>query len=265
MVPLIDRAQLTLPHSSIGIAPYTLQFGVEPRQSWDWNTPISSKPLEKLNYQEARTLAERMKSAWEFAKEQMGKAQERMQTATNRHRTEVDWEVGDRVYLSTKNLKTQRPSRKLSEQWTGPFEILEKVGYSYRLRLPAGSNIHDVFAPDVLKKASEDPLTGQESAQPPGEIIAGEREWELEEILAVKLVRKTLKYQASWVGYDPDPAWYPASNFMGSPHKLRDFHERNPTEPGPPRMLQQWIEAWEQGEDDFRDLIDNSPVSKLKS
>ncbi len=265
MIPLMDRAQLTLPHSSIGMAPYTLQFGTEPRQSWDWKTPKAHTPLEKLNYADARALAERMRAAWEVAKGNMEEAQERMRTATNKHRTEVNWEVGDKVYLSTRNLKSTRPSRKLSEPWTGPFKVLERVGHSYRLELPSGSSIHDVFAPELLKRASDDPLTGQESAQPPGEIIAGETEWELEEILAVKLVRKTLKYRASWVGYDPDPAWYPASNFMGSPHKLREFHERNPNEPGPPRMLQKWIEAWEQGRDDFQDLTDNAPVEKLKT
>ncbi|KAL2008703.1 hypothetical protein VTN00DRAFT_6897 [Thermoascus crustaceus] len=29
-----------------------------------------------------------------------------------------------------------------------------------------------------------------------------------------------------------DPAWYPAENFKGSPHRLRSFHERYPNSPG---------------------------------
>jgi hypothetical protein len=163
------------------------------------------------------------------------------------------------VYLSTKNLKNYRPSRKLSSQWVGPYTVLEKVGNAYRLDLPKGSKIHDVFAPDVLIRAPNDPLPGQEPPQPSGEAIDGQEEWEVEKILAVRLVRNQLQYQVSWVGYDPDPEWYPASNFIGAPHKIRDFHQEYPQLPGPPRNLPEWIKAWENEEEDYDHLADNRP------
>ena len=59
----------------------------------------------------------------------------------------------------------------------------------------------------------------------------------MEDILAVKKERNILKYRASWVGYDEDLEWYPASNFKYSPYKLRDFHTAYPDLPGPPRKL----------------------------
>jgi hypothetical protein len=190
----------------------------------------------------------------------MEKAQETMAKSVNQHRRKIDWKVGDRVYLSAKNLKEDRPSRKLSDQWKGPYRILEQVGNSYRLKLPRGSTIHDVFAPDVLTKDPNNPLPGQESPKPSGKVIAGHEEWDVEEILAVKLTQNTLKYRASWVGHDPDPNWYPASNFMGSPHKLRDFHMAYPKKPGPPRNLTEWLTAWENGVDDLSHLQDDRPV-----
>lgn len=262
LVPLMDRAQLTLPHSSIGMAPYQLLHGREPRNSWDWNAPEASTPLEKLNYRDACELAKRMHKAWELAKANMERAQERMAQSTNPHRRTPDWNVGDKVYLSTKNLKILRPSRKLANKWEGPFEVKEQVGNSYRLALPPGSTIHDVFAPELLMKDPNDPLPGQELPKPTGEIIAGQEEWELKEIIAVKLTRKTLKYQASWVGHDPDSQWYPASNFMGSPHKLREFHVRYPDKPGPPRNLSEWIKAWEEGRDEYEELADDRPATQ---
>ena len=106
----------------------------------------------------------------------MESAQIRMRSTNNRHRRPIDWTVGDKVYLSTKNLSIPRPSRKLAELWEGPFEVLEQVGHSYRLKLPAGSQIHDVFAPDVLRKDPEDPLPGQEPPKPPGIPIQGVEE-----------------------------------------------------------------------------------------
>ena len=99
-----------------------------------------------------------------------------MRSATDRHRRPVDWTVGDKVYLSTKNLSIPRPSRKLAELWEGPFEVLEQVGHSYRLKLPAGSQNHDKFAPDVLRKDPEDSLPGQELLKLPGNPIQGVEE-----------------------------------------------------------------------------------------
>jgi hypothetical protein len=119
------------------------------------------------------------------------------------------------------------------------------------LKLPPGSRIHDVFAPDVLIKAPEDPLPGQDPPKPSGTAIQGVEEWEVDEVLASKLVKSNLKYKVSWVGHDPDPVWYPASNFMGAPHKLKIFHDRYPQKAGPPRRLNEWITAWEQGVDDL--------------
>ena len=134
------------------------------------------------------------------------------------------------------------------------------MGFAYRLKLLQGSKIHDVFSPDVLLKDPETPLVGQENPKPSGEIIQGEEEWEVDYIVAARLFRKTLQYQASWVGHDPDPTWYPASDFMGSPFKLRDFHTRFPNAPGPPRNLPEWIQAWENREENTDHLADDRPV-----
>lgn len=131
------------------------------------------------------------------------------------------------------------------------------MGNSYRLQLPSGSQIYDVFAPNVLCKDPRDPLPGQESPKPPGIAIKGVEEWEVDEILASKLYRSTLKYRVSWIGHDPDPTWYKASNFMGAPHKLKVFHERYPNRPGPPRSLGKWLQAWEQGLEDLTHLEDD--------
>jgi hypothetical protein len=44
---------------------------------------------------------------------------------------------------------------------------------------------------------------------------------------------------------------------MGSPHKLREYHDKYPNRPGPPLALNQWIEAWEKGIENMDHLEDD--------
>ena len=73
----------------------------------------------------------------------------------------------------------------------------------------------------------------------------------------MRKIRNVLKYQVSWIGYDPDPKWYPAFNFIGLLHKIRDFHANNLQLLGPFRRLAEWITAWESGQEDYDHLADD--------
>lgn len=87
-------------------------------------------------------------------------------------------------------------------------------------------------------------------------------EYEVEEILSVRLRYKKLQYQAKWSGYSKDLDWYPASNFMYSPYLLREFHLKYSELPGPPARLEEWIRAFEDGVEDYDNLEDDKPMSE---
>jgi hypothetical protein len=71
---MIDYAQLTLPYSSIGMAPYELINGRLPRISFDWNTPVATTVQERASQNKAREIAERMKATLDKGKELIVKA-----------------------------------------------------------------------------------------------------------------------------------------------------------------------------------------------
>jgi hypothetical protein len=60
-----------------------------------------------------------------------------MARVANRARRDLSFEVGDRVWLSTRNLPLKIGTRKLAAIFAGPYVITEAVGpVAYRLELP---------------------------------------------------------------------------------------------------------------------------------
>lgn len=108
--------------------------------------------------------------------------------------------------------------------------------------MPAHSGINA----DRLRRYPNDPVPGQAAEQPDAEEVDGEDQWEVDKIVASRLWRGRLQYQADWKGYDPDPEWHDAANFKESPFAVRDFHAENPSKAGPPLRLQEWITAAEE-------------------
>jgi len=174
----------------------------------------------------------------------MEKAQERYTAQANKHRRPIDFKKGDKVWVTTKHWKTDRPSRKLANQMEGPFEILEERGHSFLLKLPETMKVHPVFHAEKLRKDPQSPLPGQANPEPPPVVLEdGEQEYDVDRVLAVKLVRGKLKYRIQWVGWDEDPEWYPASTLSNSPLALQRFHNDNIDLPGPPQNLQYWLDC----------------------
>ena len=76
----------------------------------------------------------------------------------------------------------------------GPYKILKKVEYSFKVKLPELIQIHSIFSLDRLWKAADDPLPRQHNDPLPPIQIAEDEEWEIKEILTVKKVYSILKY-----------------------------------------------------------------------
>jgi hypothetical protein len=71
----------------------------------------------------------------------------------------------------------------------GLYKIPEKIGHLYRIDLLETIKAHPVFSLDKLRKTSNDPLPGQQSDPPLPIQVNGDDRWEVDEILARKVVR----------------------------------------------------------------------------
>ena len=102
-----------------------------------------------------------------------------------------------------------------------------------------------VFTADRLRRYPNNPLPGQASENPAGEDVdgTGAEEWEVDKVTASRLYRGKLQYQAQWRGWDPDPEWYPASDFKNAPAALQRYHDNHPDQTGPPKRLTKWLLA----------------------
>ena len=143
-----------------------------------------------------------------------------------------EYKVGDKVWLSSKNLNVDWPSCKLTEWQLGPFEVIKIMSSNaIKLKLPASFRIHDVI--NVLQVwPYKPPVAGQSSVPPEPIDVEGTPECEVEEILNSRLKRRKLEYLVKWSGYTDDyNTWEPEANCANSPEIISDFYKKNPSAP----------------------------------
>ena len=77
----------------------------------------------------AEELMKQMEETLEQVKENIEKAKARVKRQADRHRSQApDYEIGDKVWLSTENLKLTQALKKLTKQWLGPYDITKHIG-----------------------------------------------------------------------------------------------------------------------------------------
>ncbi|MBW0553687.1 hypothetical protein O181_093402 [Austropuccinia psidii MF-1] len=171
-------------------------------------------------------------------KEELESAIKRFKKDSDRNRTiPPDFQLRDKVWLASRNIKTTRPTKKLSERWLRPFEVLQKIGsHAYHIKLPQQwKSAHPVFHVSLLKPVKQSCIPNHNQFLPPP-VLVEEHEWEVAQVLDSKLKRGKLWYLLELKGFSEDPersTWEPASNLNNSPDPFKDFHSLYPDKPGP--------------------------------
>ena len=84
----------------------------------------------------------------------------------------------------------------------GPFPITDVLGpVTYRLKIPASWQIHDVFHAGLLRPYKENEVYGKNFTEPPPNLVKGEEVYEVETILNHRKRGRGYQYFVKWRGY----------------------------------------------------------------
>lgn len=173
-------------------------YEYESRMSFD---PIDTKEgtaRERLLRKKGADIMNKMKDVWTFTRAKLAKSQEAQKDYADRKRTKSpEYRVGQRVWLSTKNIKITRSSRKLDHKMIESFVIKRVLTKACQLELPASMKIHDTFHISLLRSVSEDFLPGQIQQPPPPIIVEDqdEKKYELNDVLDSRVHRDKIQYR----------------------------------------------------------------------
>jgi len=195
------------------------RMGFEPRQN--------HSDLETVN-----KFTERMRMVIKEAKSTIRKAQKDIKRYYNRHRTLAPvFNLGDKVFLDTSDIRTMRPLQKLSHQQLGPFVVEQRIGpIAYRLKLPHRmKQLHSVFNIVKLTLAPDDLITGRKTEDhPPPIVIDRQVEWEVEEILDSRWHWRRFQYLIKWKGYGCKHNSWESASEVSTPELTAEFHYKHP-------------------------------------
>jgi len=163
-------------HTATHISPFFANYGMNPR--------MGIEPQRAGKSELAKEFAEQMKLIHEEAQVALSKARDDMTCYADFHRGQApEYKVGNKVWLSTKNLNVDRPSRKLTEHQLGPYEIVKIIFLNaVKLKLPASFKIHNVINVSHIRPYHP-PVAGQSIIPPKAVTVEGTPEYKVEEIM----------------------------------------------------------------------------------
>ncbi|KAK3506309.1 hypothetical protein QTP70_001709 [Hemibagrus guttatus] len=226
-----EYAQNSLRQSTTGLTPFQCVLGYQP-PLFPWDGEPSDVPAVDYWFRESERV-------WGEAHRQLQRALRRRRSTADLRRSQAPaYQPGQKVWLSTRDIKLRLPCKKLSPRFIGPFTIVRQINpVTYRLQLPPEYRIHPVFHVSLLKPHHPSVLlsTGPGVAEePPLPLLVDDgTAYLVKEILDSRRCGGRLEYLVDWEGYGPEErSWVPRNDIL-DPSLLEDFHTSHPSRPAP--------------------------------
>lgn len=150
-LPLLEFWYNTLFHVSINCSPFKVVYGREPSTLVRFEKGSTAVATSEEQLLERDIVLDDVKT-------NLLRAQQRMKKYADVGRREVEFQVGDQVYLKLQPYRhkslAHRHWEKLAARFYGPFAIIKKIDkVAYQLELPSTAQIHPIFHVSQLKKA----------------------------------------------------------------------------------------------------------------
>lgn len=211
-------------HAGTSKSPFEIVYGYLP----DFSIPIG----KCSNIPDLETRLDNLAKARQDAEAALRLSKERMKEQYERNKKAAhSFNVGDLVWLASKDIKIHQPSPKLGPRQLGPYEVLERIrDLDYRLKLPPSMKVHPVFHVNRLSPYRDN---GLDKPPPPDSVeIEGEEEYKVEKITDSRIYRRKLQYRVLWKGFGKGEAsWEPATNLAHAPKLVEAFHQEYPQVP----------------------------------
>ncbi|KAK8934756.1 hypothetical protein KSP39_PZI014457 [Platanthera zijinensis] len=152
MLPLVEFSYNNNYQSIIKMAPYEALYGRKCRTPLSWVQDEDPKVL-------GSDFVEDTEAQVRLIRDRMLEAQSRQDKYYDARHRQVEFQVGDRVFLKIRPMhgvsRVRGRRKKLSPRYMGPYRILERIGpLAYRLELPPElAALHDVFHISSLRRA----------------------------------------------------------------------------------------------------------------
>ncbi len=214
--------------------------GLPLSNAYSVTSPPSSHGLANhLTYHPVDHWFRESERVWDAAHHQLQRAlRQRKMTADLKRSTAPPYQPGQKVWLSTRDIRMRMPCRKLSPRYVGPFTITKQINpVTYHLELPPQYRIHPTFHVSLLKPYYPSiPVSTDldQAEEPPLPLILDDgTAYKVKEILDSRRRGGILEYLVDWEGYGPEErSWVPRNDIL-DPNLLDTFHVAHPRRPAP--------------------------------